>query len=115
MSMKKSAFILMLCFLTPMAAFADTDKSWSGMPVATADDCGEIDFITEAEITQLISLSKSGDTNAQYALGVAYKQKHEHEKAASWFKRAAEQGHVPARYSYNENAAAHAEVASINW
>ena len=111
----KSVFIALLAVILPISANADSESFWNKLTGIAANNWMEVDLLTSQEIQQLTQLSDAGDPNAQYALGMIYQAKHDHDKAASWLKRAAKQGHVPARYSYNKNAAVHPDVASLNW
>lgn len=113
--MNKTILILLVSFVMPINAFADSGSLWNKLSMIADDGWEKVDLITGKELHQLISLSKSGDSNAQYALGMVYQVRHEHAKADSWLKRAAEQGHVPAHYSFNKNAEGHPDMASLNW
>ena len=113
--MKKGLGILLFCLVLPVNAFADSSTLWDKLTVIAAGDWVEVDSLNEQDLAQLTSLSNSGDSNAQYALGVVYMLRHEHDKADIWLQRAAEQGHIPASYSYNENAASHAMMAGLGW
>ena len=113
--MNKGISILLLCCAMPMAVFAAANPLWDKLSSIAATGWMEVDSLSAKELKQLKSLSQSGDTNAQYALGMIYQAKHEHGKAAVWLKKAAAQGHVPARYSYNKNAAGHPDMAKLNW
>ena len=111
----KSVSIALLALILPISANADSESFWNKLTGIAANNWMEVDSLTSQEMAQLTKLSDAGDPNAQYALGMVCQAKHEHDKAAGWLKRAAEQGHVPAHYSYNKNAAGHPDVASLNW
>ena len=114
-NMKKGIFILLLCFVLPFTVSAEPESLWNKLSTIAANGWMEASSLSSQEMDQLTALSKSGDSNAQYALGMIYQTKHDHDKAANWLKHAAEQGHVPAQYSYNKNAAGHPDMAQINW
>lgn len=107
--------IFLLCLIAPVSVFAESDPLWNKLSSMAASGWMEVDSLTQSEMDQLTTLSKSGDSNAQYALGMIYQVKHQHEKAGQWLKLAAEQGHVPARYSYNKNTAGHTGMATLSW
>ena len=114
-NLNKKVLILAVCFFSPLAANAETNPLWDKLSSIAASGWMEVSSLTPQEFKQVKSLSQSGDLNAQYALGMIYQAKHEHDKASVWLKSAADQGHVPARYSYNKNAAEHSDMASLNW
>ena len=113
--MKKGLGILLFCLVLPVNVFADSNELWDKLSVIAAGGWSDVDSLNEQDLTQLTSLSNSGDSNAQYALGVIYMVRHEHEKAEIWLKRAADQGHIPASYSYNENVASQVMMAGLGW
>ena len=114
--MNKNLLVFLMCMLMPASVVvAGSDSLWNKLSAIAANNWIEIESLTQHEITQLGKLSEAGDANAQYALGMIYKTKHEHEKAEIWLKQAAEQGHAPARYSYNKNAEGHPDVAELSW
>lgn len=114
-SLNQKVLILTLCLFSPFTANAETNPLWDKLSAIAASGWMEVSSLTSQELKEVKSLSQSGDSNAQYALGMIYQAKHEHDKAATWLKKAAEQGHVPAHYSYNKNAAGHSDMASLNW
>lgn len=112
---KKGLFILLLSLALPASVLAESNELWDKLSIISADGWSAFESVTEQELSQLISLSESGNINAQYALGVIYMLKHEHDKAEIWLKSAAEQGHIPAGYSYNLNVVSHTMMAGIGW
>lgn len=113
--MNKLILIFMLGVVIPASVFAGSDALWNKLTTIATNGWMEIDSLSRQEMDKLSSLASTGDANAQYALGMIYQAKHEHEKAANWLKQAAEQGHAPARYSFNKNAVGHSDIAVLGW
>lgn len=111
---RTSILALSLVIAVPFSASADSDPLWDKLAVIAAGSWGDAKSISKDEINQLKSMANAGDANAQFALGVLYQAKHQHRDAEYWLKLAADQGHIPARYSYVDNAAGHA-MAKLNW
>lgn len=113
--LNKGIFIVLLYVVLPASVFAESGQLWNKLTAIAANNWLDVNSLSTREIDQIESLAQSGDSNAQYALGMIYQVKHEHDKAQAWLKHAAEQGHVPARYSYNKHAAGHPDMANLSW
>lgn len=87
---------------------------WATLSNMAAHDWDSSEQLSSQQMSKLQQLAKAGDANAQYALGKILMVNHEHQAAASWLQRAAEQGHVPAQYAYASNARLHDKVASVD-
>jgi TPR repeat protein len=105
---------MMLCVGIQHIAVADQSTLWNKLSVMAENDWQTAHTLGAEEMAALRSMAVLGDSNAQYALGSIYESRHEHSEAATWLKMAAENGHMPARYSYIENAAGHA-MAELSW
>lgn len=106
--------IISLALLMPLTATAERDPLWDKVSVVAAGSWNDVNSITSDDLDRLKSIANTGDANAQFALGVVYQARHQHREAEYWLKLAADQGHIPARYSYIENAAGHA-MANLDW
>ena len=117
MSLQKAKTFLSvigLAVLIPFGATAETNILWDKVSVVAAGSWNDVNTISSEELDQLKSIANTGDANAQFALGVIYQAKHQYREAEYWLKLAADQGHMPARYSFIENAAGHA-MAKLDW
>jgi hypothetical protein len=111
---KLSLLVLSLAIAAPWSASADSVTLWDKLAVIAAGSWEHVNSLSSEETNQLKSLANTGDVNAQFALGVIHQAKHQHREAEYWLKMAADQGHMPARYSYVENAAGRA-MAKPDW
>ena len=87
---------------------------WTTLTSMAAHDWDSSEQLSSQQMSKLQQLAKTGDANAQFALGKILMVNHDHQAAGEWLQRAAEQGHMPAKYAFAGNARLHDAVASIN-
>ena len=112
---KTIGFALVMMVTAQAQAQTPVEQLWHKVSSMQQANWNQEASLSEAEFVLLQQLAKKGDANAQYALGSILMAQHNHAQAAAWLKHAAEQGHAPARYSYNSNAAGHSDMAMLSW
>lgn len=99
----------------PLSASAEHHELWNKLSDVASKNWNTSNTLNVSEMLELQSLAESGDANAQYVIGMLYRSEQNHAQAKVWLKRAAEQGHLPARKEYVESVTASAEQFSLAW